>query len=74
MTFLAVAQGLSHGKPCFNSLGESHFFLSHSRDIKNIAFSLCASHEALFLSSVKNNTDYFSNVLRLCFIWPKERF
>ena len=39
MTFLAVAQGLSHGKPCFNSLGESHFFLSYSRDITNIALS-----------------------------------
>ena len=39
MTFLAVAQGLSHGKPCFNSLWESHFFLSYSRDITNIALS-----------------------------------
>ena len=48
MTFLAVAQGLSHGKACFKSLGESHFFLSNSRDITNIAFSLCASHKAFF--------------------------
>lgn len=39
MTFLAVAQGLSHGKPCFKSLGESLFFLSYSRDITNIALS-----------------------------------
>jgi len=49
MTFLAVAQRFSHGKPCFSSLGESHFFLSHSRDITNIAFSLCAPHEAFFI-------------------------
>ena len=39
MTFFAVAQGLSHGKPCFKSLGESLFFLSYSRDITNIALS-----------------------------------
>ena len=69
MTFLAVAQGLSHGKPCFNSLGESHFFVLLSRHYDYcLKFSLCASHEAFFLSSAKDNTDYFCNVLRLCFI------
>lgn len=49
MTFFAVAQGLSHGKPSFNSRWESHFFLSDSRDIANIAFSLGASHEAFLI-------------------------
>ena len=70
MTFLAVAQGLSHGKPCFNSLGESHFFLSCSRDITNIALSFpyVPLMKLFFLSSVKDSTDDFCNVLRLCFI------
>ena len=70
MTFLAVAQGLSHGKPCFNSLGESHFFLSYSRDITNIALSFpyVPLMKLFFLSSVKDSTDAFCNVLRLYFI------
>ena len=45
------------------------FFLSYSRDITNIALSFpYVPLMFFFLSSVKDNTDYFCNVLRLCFI------
>ena len=69
MTFLAVAQGLSHGKPCFNSLGESHFFCPTLATLSlALSFPYVPLMKLFFLSSVKDSTDDFCNVLRLCFI------
>ena len=68
--FPCSSSGFEPRKAMFQfSLGIPFFSVLLSRQYEYcLKFSLFASHEAFFLSSVKDNTDYFCNVLRLCFI------
>ena len=68
--FPCSSSGFEPWKAMFQVSRGIPFFLSYSRDITNIALSFpyVPLMKLFFLSSVKDNTDYFCNVLGLCFI------